>query len=88
MSLAIDSKIQKWGNGLGIRVSGAMRDIPHFTENTLVTVEVFEDGFTVKKANQSIKRLPFTEQHLLEGLNPDTAHSELLATPIKSELIE
>ncbi|WP_029408729.1 hypothetical protein [Thiomicrorhabdus sp. Milos-T2] len=88
MSLAIDSKIQKWGNGLGLRVSGAMRDIPHFTENTVVKVEVFEDGFTVKKATQSVKRLPFTEAQLLEGLNPDTVHSELLATPINSELIE
>jgi len=88
MSLAIDSKIQKWGNGLGLRVSGAMRDIPHFTENTLVKVEVFEDGFTVKKATQSVKLLPFTEAQLLEGLNPDTVHSELLATPINSELIE
>jgi len=88
MSLAIDSKIQKWGNGLGLRVSGAMRDIPHFTENTLVKVEVFEDGFTVKKATQAVKLLPFTEDQLLEGLNPDTVHSELLATPISSELIE
>jgi len=65
-----------------------MRDIPHFTENTLITVEVFEDGFTVKKANQAVNLLPFTEQQLLMGLNSDTAHSELLATPLNSELIE
>jgi antitoxin MazE len=88
MSLAIDSKIQKWGNGLGLRVSGAMRDIPHFAENTPVIVEVFEDGFTVKKANPSIKTLPFSEAQLLAGLDAYTAHTELLAAPLTSEVPE
>lgn len=88
MSLAIDTKIQKWGNGLGLRVSGLMRDIPHFEENTLVTVEISEEGFTVKKAQQSNNLLPFTEEQLLVGLNSSTAHSDLVPTTLESEWVE
>lgn len=88
MSLAVDTKIQKWGNGLGLRVSGLMRDIPHFEENTPVTIEITEDGFTVKKAQQSINPLPFTEEQLLADLNPNTAHSDLVSATLENEWTE
>jgi len=88
MGVAIDSKIQKWGNGLGLRVSGLMRDIPHFTENSPIIVEVFENGFTVRKAEPVIEKMPFSEAQLLAGLNPYTSHSELLVAPLASELVE
>lgn len=87
-NLAIDAKIQKWGNSLGLRVSGAIKDIPHFTENTPVKVEIFEDGFTVKKTVQHSDFLPFSEAQLLEGLNAFTSHGELLAMPLESEMLE
>lgn len=85
MSFKIDTKIQKWGSGLGLKISGPMKDIPHFLENTPVTVEVLEDGFTIKKVAIN---LPYSEEQLLEGLNPYTAHGDLLATPLDSELGE
>ena len=43
--MKVEAKIQKWGNGLALRVSGIIRDIPHFEEGTLVEVDVTEDGF-------------------------------------------
>lgn len=55
MNQVIHTKIQKWGNGLALRVAGLLRDIPKFEANTEVDVEVFEDGFTVKKVKPSIK---------------------------------
>ena len=85
MSLSIDTKIQKWGNGLGLRVSGPMRDIPHFSENTNVTVEVFEDGFIVKKAKPANSPLPYSEEALLAELDQHTAHDDLLANPSSDE---
>lgn len=85
MSFLLDAKIQKWGNGLGLRLSGAMRDIPRLTENTPVTVEVYEDGFTVKKSVPSPSLLPFSEEQLLAGLHGDSTHSELIATLTESE---
>jgi antitoxin MazE len=42
-----------------------MRDIPHFEENTPVTIEITEDGFTVKKAQQSINPLPLPNRNCL-----------------------
>ena len=47
--MKIETKIQKWGNGLAIRIAGIMRDIPHFQEGTPVEVEVNEEGLTIKK---------------------------------------
>lgn len=88
MSIAVKSKIQKWGNGLGLRVSGAMRDVPHFSENTDVTVEIFADGFTVKKLVEDNKDLPYSEQELLQGLGPEVAQEELIASPTDVEWIE
>lgn len=88
MTIAVSAKIQKWGNGLGLRVSGAMRDIPNFAENSEVTVEIFDDGFTVKRAVNKPQNLPYSEQELLQGLGADVAQEELLATTTDVEWVE
>lgn len=88
MSFAIDTKIQKWGNGLGLRVSGLMRDIPHFEQDTPVRVEISEDGFTVKRMQPTCTSLPFSEEELLASLDPNTAHSDLVPPPLDSEWVE
>ncbi|MCH8536358.1 MAG: hypothetical protein LAT66_01185 [Alkalimonas sp.] len=85
MSHVIHAKIQRWGNGLGLRVAGPMRDIPHFSPDTEVEVEIFEDGFRVKRASPTLPVFPYSEQELLEGLSPATAHHELIALPSASE---
>lgn len=84
MSHHVHAKIQRWGNGLGLRVAGLMRDIPHFTPGAEVEVEVFEDGFSVKKAKPALVRL-YSEEELLEGLNAETVQAELLAQPTLTE---
>jgi antitoxin MazE len=86
MAQIVQAKIQRWGNGLGLRVAGLMRDIPHFTPDSAVEVEVFEDGFTVRKARQNHRQLPFSETELLAGLTSDTAQAELLAPATAVEL--
>ena len=37
--MKVEAKIQKWGNGLALRVSGVMRDIPHFEAGNIVEVD-------------------------------------------------
>ncbi|MFM8454702.1 MAG: transcriptional regulator [Gammaproteobacteria bacterium] len=81
----VSTKIQKWGNGLALRISGLMRDIPHFNEGTPVEIEISEDGFVVKKVvpKKRIKKklkLPYSEKKLLEDLEPYRAHVDLLAS--------
>ena len=78
--MRVQAKIQKWGNSLGLRLSGLMKSIPHFTENMIVSVEVTEEGIEVRPVRKrKSKKTPFTEDQLLKGLNPETAHSEALA---------
>lgn len=85
--MLIHTKIQKWGNGLALRVGGLMRDIPHFREGTEVDIEISEEGFTVRKSTIEKKiLLPFSESQLLEGLTSDLAHADLLASPLTGEI--
>lgn len=85
--MIIHTKIQKWGNGLALRVSGGMRDIPHFEEGTEVDVEVFDEGFLVKKSLSKKNNLfPYSELQLLESLNPTTSHADLLTNPLSNEI--
>ena len=84
--MKVQAKIQKWGNGLAIRIAGLMRDVPHFEEGMQVEVEVSEEGLDVRKL-QTVKRLalPFTETALLKGMTPKTAHAEIIAHPVEGE---
>jgi len=87
--MKVDAKIQKWGNGLALRVSGVLRDIPHFKEGTIVEIDVNEDGFVLTKRDPQKKtRFPFTEDQLLEDLTPGLAHADLLAKPTAKEVGE
>ncbi|MDO9142332.1 MAG: hypothetical protein Q7U38_18595 [Methylobacter sp.] len=58
----VNTKIQKSGNGLALRVSGVLRDIPHFESGDEVQIEVNEEGFVVKKVKPLRKTMPFTEE--------------------------
>lgn len=81
MGQIVHTKIQKWGNGLALRVAGLIRDIPQFEQNAAVDVEVFEDGFTVRKSQPNKKGFvfPIKEKDLLNDITPDTAHADGLA---------
>jgi antitoxin MazE len=83
--MTLHAKIQKWGNGLALRISGAMREIPHFKEGTEVDIEVTVAGFTVTKSKKK-KPFPFKESDLLKGLSARTAHADLLATIASNEI--
>jgi antitoxin MazE len=85
--MRVHAKIQKWGNGLALRVSGVMRDIPHFQEGTEVDVDVSENGLFVIKSTPNKKSIfPFSESQLVQGLNDGQNRSDLRATPLTSEI--
>lgn len=77
----MDAHIQKWGNGLALRVAGMMRDIPGFEEGTPVKIDITEEGFVVRRAAPYKKiKFPYTEQELIAGLQHDPVEDDLLAT--------
>ncbi len=85
--MQIHAHIQKWGNGLGLRVSGVLRDIPCFQADDEVEVQVTEQGFSVKKL-VSKKTPPFkkyTEAELLENITPRKIHADELDKPLAQE---
>lgn len=87
--MKVEAKIQKWGNGLALRVSGVLRDIPHFKEGTIVEIDINAHGFVLTKRDpQKHTRFPFNEEQLLENLTPELAHANLLAKPIAKEVGE
>jgi len=85
--MQIQAHIQKWGNGLGLRVSGVLRDIPNFQADDEVQVEVTEQGFSVikiiSKKTPLFKR--YTEAELLEDITPRKIHADELAKPLLQE---
>ena len=88
--MRIRTKIQKWGNSLGLRVSGALRDIPHFREGTKVEINVTEEGLTIKKLSSRSKKLalPYSENELLADMTPEKAHADSLAILNRREMAE
>ena len=89
--MKVESEIKKWGNSLALRVTGVMAELPNFKAGTRVIVEVSEEGIIVKPVTPQINErpfLPYSEKSLLEGLSPETAHGDALATLDERELGE
>lgn len=88
--MQVQAKIQKWGNSLGLRLSGVLRDLPHFVEGTKVEIEVNEEGFILKKARLKKTKftLPYTEKELLTGMVSQNDYADLLVNPLKSESVD
>ena len=86
--MKVESEIKKWGNSLALRVTGIMADLPGFKDGTPVIVEVNEEGIIVKPAKKvrKARELPYSEADLLQGLTPETAHADTLATLQASEI--
>ena len=85
--MKVKAKIRKWGNGLAIRISGPIRDIPNFEENTMVNIEINQNGFTATKIKEDYTNftLPFSETELLKDMTPRKAHSDGLAHLLDEE---
>ncbi len=86
--MRVETEIKKWGNSLALRVTGAMAELPRFEPGMRVTVDVDNEGFTVRRAAGSVRsfRFPESESVLLEGMTAETAHADLLADPTDREL--
>lgn len=77
--MKVQTQIQKWGNSLALRLTGAIKTIPHFEENMIVEVVINEKGIQVFPSKTKQKKLPYTEEQLLKGLTAITAHADELA---------
>ncbi|MBS0359580.1 MAG: transcriptional regulator [Proteobacteria bacterium] len=76
--MRVEARIQKWGNSLGLRITGVMKTIPQFKAEMPVVIEINKQGIKVTPSKR-IAILPLTEKQLLKGLNRKTAHADALA---------
>ena len=86
--MRVETEIKKWGNSLALRVTGTMAELPRFEAGTRVTVDVDNEGFTVRRAAGSVRsfRFPESESVLLAGMTAENAHADLLSDLTGREL--
>ena len=78
--MKIETQLKKWGNSLALRVTGVMAELPEFHDGSKVTLEVTEEGFTVRPAKEERRHLlPCSEEELLADMSPDNSHADELA---------
>jgi antitoxin MazE len=80
--MQMEANIQRWGNSLAVRLSGAARTIPKFEEGMPITIEILDDGIYIRKATPklALAGLLFSEEELLLGLTPYLAHADDVAS--------
>ncbi|WP_422445878.1 MULTISPECIES: hypothetical protein [unclassified Endozoicomonas] len=71
-----ESTIKRWGNGLALRISGPMRDIPGFEEGMGVEVEIHADGLFIRRKVPA-GPLPYSEQELVASLKETLADNKV-----------
>ena len=86
--MRVETEIEKWGNSLALRVTGAMAELPRFELGTRVTVDIDGEGFVVRRSAGVLlsSRFPEDEGALLAGMTAENAHADLLADPTGREL--
>jgi antitoxin MazE len=80
--------LKKWGaGGLCFPISKTVRQILHLEEGTPVKYTVTAKGFYVEPEVIDEKPLfPMSLDELVKGLTPEKAHTDLLSTPLDSEI--
>lgn len=66
----VESRVQKWGNSLGVRVPKPLAQKLGFTEGTPVEVEVDNHGLVIRRKQYSL-------EELLSGVTPENLHGEV-----------
>jgi antitoxin MazE len=81
--MAVQSRISKWGNSLGLRVPRDVAARAGLIEGARVDIEGFEDGRIIITPS----RRRFTIEELVAGMTPDNEHPLEDDGPVGDELI-
>lgn len=68
----MNSKIQKWGNSLAIRLPKHVADSMNLRKNDLITISIENNVIIIKPANKYHYKL----EDLLKSINENNIHSE------------
>lgn len=71
--------VQPWGNSLGLRITKAIGEMAHLERGSKVSIEITSEGLLIRPLPpERTARLPYSEEELLQGLTPHTAHADEL----------
>lgn len=74
----MQSRIQRWGNSLALRIPKAFAQDIGFQEDTSVEISVSGGDLVVSPA----KPRPFTLEQLLGGITDENLHEEVATGPV------
>lgn len=81
----MQTKVQKWGNSLAVRLPKPFTDEVGLEENGAVEIKLVEEGILIKPR----KRLKYTLEELLEGMTEEHLHGEIdYGPPVGKEILE
>ena len=78
-----EGRIQTWGNSMGLRITRAVSEAARLQKGAIVTMELTEDGLLIRPKKSTSKT--GTENELLEGMTPYTAHADELPELLSHE---
>ncbi|MFC4352887.1 AbrB/MazE/SpoVT family DNA-binding domain-containing protein [Fodinicurvata halophila] len=83
----MQTQIKRWGNSAAIRLSSRLLAKSGLEVSSEVNIEVKDNKIIIEPLKQADRklRLPFSEEELLDGMTPDSAHADEVARPIPSE---
>lgn len=85
----MQSEIKRWGNSAAIRLPRGILAAARLEVSSPVTVVVEGRKIIIEARGEPLKKhlaLPFSEDDLIRGLNPETAHADELAQPGGTEI--
>ena len=83
--MKVSAEIKKWGNGLALRLSGPLKDIPGFKEGMAVEIEATEHGLIVSPKKKKCL-LPYSEDELIAESRTYEESIDLLAEDLPKEV--
>ncbi len=76
------TEIKRWGNSAAIRLSSKLLAATRLEISSLISIEVEGNRIIIQALPEETGRrlsLPYSEEDLLAGLTPETAHADALA---------
>jgi len=89
MGANMQTEIKRWGNSAAIRLPGKLLAATQLKINSAISIDVKDNKIIIEAAPEkaaSHLNLPFSEEDLIRGLNPATAHADELAVVTASEI--
>ncbi len=81
--VAVEQKVQEWGNGLAVRITSPVAKAAHFKLGQPVVVEVVEDGILLRRLGEPKLSL----SQMLKKFDPAVHGGEVMAfAPIGVEV--